>query len=273
MAFVSSLAPVVGSAASSASSAVCERQTSMRGAPVRRAAMQSRPAPANATPTMLYGESFREALENNCNFTELIKLADHVGFDLDSMSGTFFAPDNKAFACLKPGTLEAWYAKPDVAKNILVHHLVPDQVLTLAKITGCGWFESTQGGPLGYEGLGAIIKVGGSLIQNDASNQETTTGIYHVIESILTPMNVKPAGFDAGFSPSIATFTDSTVASLYPVKPQSSTRTFEAASLPSSVGGRKAMGLMKQQPFWMYGVRATNVESLFALPTSGVCVS
>lgn len=102
-------------------------------------------------------------------------------------------------------------------------------------------------------GLGAIIKIGGMTILQESSNRECETGIYHVLESIMVPMGVTKAPAFAGYQPSVPFFTESTVASVYPTKPLQSVRTYEAASLPSSVGGRKAMGLMKQLPFWMYG--------------------
>jgi uncharacterized surface protein with fasciclin (FAS1) repeats len=254
MAFVSCLAPAVASAASSSAAAVCGRHTSLRGVPVQCAACApARSAPARPATSMVLGKTFTESLAMAGNFTQLLKLAKASGLDLDARRGTLFAPDDRAFGRLKPGTLEAWYAKPTVAKAILDHHLLPDKVLTLAKIKGCGWWETTMGGPLSYEGLGAVIKVGGSLVIQESSNRECLTGNYHVIESIMTPMGVTKAGINAGYIPSIPIFTESTVATLYPVKPQRSLRTYEAAALPGSVGGRKAMGLIKQLPFWMYG--------------------
>lgn len=153
MAFVSSLAPAVASAASSSATAVCERQTSLRGVPVQRAARApARPPTAQSTTSMVLGKSFTESLALAANFKQLLALAKHVGLDLDATPGTLFAPDDNAFGRLKPGTLEAWYKKPTVAKAILEHHILPGQVLTLAKIKGCGFWETTKGGPLSYEG-------------------------------------------------------------------------------------------------------------------------
>lgn len=102
-------------------------------------------------------------------------------------------------------------------------------------------------------GLGAVIRVGGVLVIQESSNKECETGNYHVVESIMTPLGVTKASAFAGYVPSVPSFTESTVASVYPTKSQQSLRTYEAAALPGTVGGRKAMGLIKQLPFWMYG--------------------
>lgn len=255
MAFVS-LAPCVASASSTAS-AVCERQSSMRGASLRRV---SAPAPraaraATRAPTMVYGKTMKESMKESCNFKQLLALAEHVGLDLDAVEGTLFAPDDNAFNRLKAGTLKAWYANPVVAKAILSHHFLPAQVLTLAEIKNSGFWESTTGGPLSYENILGNVKIGGANLVLESSNKECSNGIYHVIDSIRTPMGVKKAGIAQGWIPSIpsASFTETIVNSLYPAKPMKSLRTVEAAAYPSTVGGRKAMGLIKQLPFWMYG--------------------
>lgn len=255
MAFVS-LAPTVASASSSSTaSAVCERQSSMRGASLRRV---SAPAPraaraATLAPTMVYGKTMVESMRASCNFKQLLALAEHAGLDLDAVEGTLFAPDDNAFNRLKVGTLESWYAKPVVAKAILTHHFLPVQVLTLANIKNSGFWETTTGGALSYENILGKIKIGGANLVLESSNQECSNGIYHVIDSIRTPMGVKKAGIAQWWTPSIPIFTETTATSVYPAKPLKSLRTFEAAAYPATVGGRKAMGLIKQLPFWMYG--------------------
>lgn len=154
MAFVSSIAPAVLSPASSPATAVCERQSAMRGVPVQRSARAPvRTTATRQTTSMVLGKSFTESLALSGNFKEFLALAKFVGLDLDATPGTLFAPDDRAFGRLKPGTLEAWYKKPAVAKAILEHHLLPGKVLTLAKIKGCGFWEGTMGGPLAYEGM------------------------------------------------------------------------------------------------------------------------
>lgn len=157
MAFVPSLAPAAASAASRSATAVCERQSAMRGLPVQRSAR----TPVRTTRTrnvtsMVLGKSFTESLALSGNFTKLLALAAHVGLDLDATPGTLFAPDDRAFDRLKTGTLEAWYRKPTVAKAILEHHLLPEKFLTLAKIKGCGFWEGTKGGPISYEGKAGV---------------------------------------------------------------------------------------------------------------------
>lgn len=158
MAFAPPIAPAVGSAAGRSSTAVCERQSAMRGVPVQRAARAPGPTtPARGVISMALGKSFTESLSLSGNFTKLLALAAHVGLDLDATPGTLFAPSDRAFDRLKTGTLEAWYRKPTVAKAILEHHLLPEKVLTLANIKGCGFWEGTKGGPIAYEGKAAEI--------------------------------------------------------------------------------------------------------------------
>jgi uncharacterized surface protein with fasciclin (FAS1) repeats len=276
MAFISSVGAVAAvSGTTTTAAAVCERHSVLHGSrlPSSRAAVIAAKRSVNTT-TMATGQSVVECLKSFGNFKTLLNLSAVCGIDLDSVKGTLFAPNDAAFRYLKPGTLEAWYAKTDVAKAILLHHVLPGQVLTLAKITGVGYWEGTMGGPLSYEGLGGVIKVGGAMILQESSNREVNGAIIHSIDSLLTPLGVKPAGIAAGYIPSIANMPESIVASVYPSVPSygDSTRAFGAASMPATSGGRKAMGLIQQLPFWAYVVsirfmcfRLAEVSSLLSL--------
>lgn len=254
MAFVPSVGPSRPAAAQTQST--CQRASAFYGTAVpstaSRAAVPS-PRPTRSNVSMTWGKTFTESLELSGNYKCLLGLVKACRIDLDSMQGTLFAPDDNAFARLKPGTLEAWYKKLDVASAMVTHHFVPGEPMTLAKIKGVGYWENTTGGPLSYEGLGGVVRVGGVLVLQDPSNRECSNGIIHRIESILTPAGVKPAGVSAGYTPSVPTIGDSVIESVYPKPVPINPRATQAAALPSTTGGRKAMGLMRQLPFWMYG--------------------
>jgi uncharacterized surface protein with fasciclin (FAS1) repeats len=272
MAFVSSVgAAVVAGSTAASCSAVCHRQTTMRGTPLRSCSNRAPVLTVRAAITrMATGDSVVECLKSYGNYKTLLSLSEACGVDLDAVKGTLFAPSDAAFEYLKPGTIEAWYAKLDVAKAILLHHVLPGKVLTLAKITGVGYWEGTMGGSLAYEGLGGVIKVGGAKILQESSNRECEGAIIHTIDSLLTPLGVKPASAFAGYMPSIPSIGDTVINSLYPSRPSygATMRAFGAASMPATSGGRKAMNLISPLPFWQYGPPYNAVKQIDYEPVS-----
>lgn len=202
---------------------------------------------------MIFGKTIKETLYLTKNYPTLLKLAEACNVDLD-VSGTFFAPSEAAFSRLPAGAIGCLLAKPEQARAILLYHVLPDRVLTTKQIKGCGFFESVMGGPLGYEGLGAIVRIGNGRLELESSNRECDNGTIHTIDTVLVPPGVKMPSLNETFVPSVSKYTDSTIESQYATpgiaRAQERAR---GACLPSTTGGRKAMGLVSQLPFYMYG--------------------
>ncbi|CDF41152.1 unnamed protein product [Chondrus crispus] len=203
---------------------------------------------------MQHGKTVKESLVDANKYKTLIQLAEAAGVDLDVSNCTVFAPNDAAFASTPPGFVTNLLARPAEAAAVIARHILPDRVYTSKQIRGCGFWDGVPGGPLPYEGLGAIVRVGNTRILNDSCNDECVNGIIHTVDAVIsTPMH-KPEGVAKTYVPSVPTFTDSTVGSLYPTGTYSrDTSRAVGACLPSTSGGRKAMGLVNQLPFWQYG--------------------
>lgn len=243
--------------------AACISRGAFVGAPV---VARATPAPvvaaaAAAAPRMAYGNTIHENLKAAGAFKTLIAAAAASAAYGAGTKGDFmvFAPSDAAFARLRPGTLEALLApgKEATLRAIVKRHVVPGKVLTLQKMKGVGYFEGVEGGPLPYEALGGVIRVGNALVEQNRSNIECSNGIIHVIDSVLVPPGVTPAGVFAGYQPAKPALSDS-VAETYYAQPSTtmalgSARARGASTAPGTTSGRKAMGLVKQLPFWAYG--------------------
>lgn len=145
-------------------------------------------------------------------------------------------------------------ANPDAAKSTILRHVLPGRVLTSRQIRGCGFWEDVWGGRLGYQGIEKIVRVGGARILNESCDLECDNGTIHTIDTLIPTPLYQPQGLAKSYIPSIPAFGDSTVAATYPSSMSSVTQQRAVgACLPSTVGGRKAMGLIDQLPFWQYG--------------------
>lgn len=180
----------------------------------------------------------------------LLALIAAAGIDPSTLSGTLFAPTENAFNRLPAGTAEWLIARPELLKSIIERHVI-NRVVTTKQIKGVGYFEDAFFGPkLSYEGIGPLLKVGGIPIVTESSNRECSNGIIHAIDGILLPLGVSlPSSFELPQPAPVVG--DSTVAAVYS-KVTSSKRAFGAVA-PGTTGGRKAMNLISQLPFWRYG--------------------
>lgn len=202
--------------------------------------------------SMAYGETVKEVIEGSKKYPTLVKLAKSCNFDLN-VTGTVFLPNEAAFARLPKRTVQYLLGDQATARAVLAYHVYPLEMLTLAKIKGCGFFEGIVGGMLSYEGLGAVIRVGNARVINETSNVECKGAYIHEIDSVLVPPGVTLPSLSATFAPSVPRFTDNIAESAYtPISPKSRSRELGACA-PASTGGRKAMGLISQLPFYMYG--------------------
>lgn len=169
-------------------------------------------------------------------------------------NSTVFAPNDVAFDRMRPGLLDEILADSSYARAVVLRHILPGSVLTTKQIKGLGVWENIPGGPLEYQGIGSNVRIANATIVQESSNIECEAGTIHTVDTVLECPTVKPASFDQYYVSPVPHFGDSVVKTLYPAKMRSEQqRRAVGACLPSTTGGRKAMNLVQQLPFWMYG--------------------
>ena len=122
------------------------------------------------------------------SFTTLTAALEAAGL-VDTLKGegpfTVFAPTDEAFAALPAGTVDTLLADPkgDLTQ-ILTYHVVPGKVMS-TDITDGMTATTVQGADLTF-----TIK-DGNVYVNDAmvvtADIETSNGVIHVIDGVLTP--------------------------------------------------------------------------------------
>lgn len=225
---------------------------------------------------MILGKSIKQSLQLSGRHKTLLRLAEAAGVDLDVSNCTVFAPSDAAFERTRPGYIDSLLADPQAAAAVILRHVLPGRVLTSKQIKGCGFWEDVAGGPLGYEGLGSIVRIGNAMLDYGVIDDECDNGIIHTITAVLDTPAVKPPSVRSSYFPSIAAsaFDGSTVGAVYPTgQPGRKQRRSLEACLPSTTGGRKAMGLMTQLPFWMYGPPFNAAKQVEYEPISAVDMS
>jgi uncharacterized surface protein with fasciclin (FAS1) repeats len=109
---------------------------------------------------------------------------------VDALKGpgpfTVFAPTDRAFAKLPPGTLEN-LLKPenkDQLRNILTYHVVAGQV-TAGEIVKLHSAKTLEGGSLTIQaGDGEVLINNAHVIKTDIA---ASNGVIHVIDTVLLP--------------------------------------------------------------------------------------
>lgn len=195
--------------------------------------------------TMLQGKTIKETLVEMRVYSTLIQLAEVGGVDLDVSNCTVFPPTDTAFARKQPGFVHNLMQDPAAARAVVLRHILPGSVLTSKQIRGSGFWENILGGPLGYQAVGPQIKIGNIPIINETCDNECIGGTIHPINGVISTPLYKPQGVAEYYFPDPP--------SVPALSGQEQRRALGAASSPSTVGARKAMGLIKQMPFWMYG--------------------
>ena len=122
------------------------------------------------------------------SFKTLVAAVTAAGL-VDTLKGTgpftVFAPTDEAFAKLPAGTLDAVLADKAKLTAILTYHLVAGKVLEKDVVGLNGKTAKTvHGGELAIDTT-AGVKVGGANVIN--ADIETTTGVIHVIYTVLLP--------------------------------------------------------------------------------------
>jgi uncharacterized surface protein with fasciclin (FAS1) repeats len=98
---------------------------------------------------------------------------------------TVFAPNDKAFAELPEGTLDALLADPDKLKKILTYHVVSGAV-TSDQVVGLKSAETLNGKSV------KIATTDGQVMINDANviaaDIMCKNGVIHVLDKVIMPM-------------------------------------------------------------------------------------
>jgi transforming growth factor-beta-induced protein len=148
---------------------------------------EATPAPTPATSSPMAEDIVGTAVAAG-SFTTLTAALEAAGL-VDTLKGegpfTVFAPTDEAFAALPAGTVDSLLADPkgDLTQ-ILTYHVVPGKVMS-TDITDGMTATTVQGADLTF-----TIK-DGNVYVNDAmvvtADIETSNGVIHVIDGVLTP--------------------------------------------------------------------------------------
>ena len=140
-----------------------------------------------------------EIAQSNGNFETLITALEAAGLDAvladESADFTVFAPTDAAFAALPEGTLEALLADTDMLADVLLYHVITDNVVGSA--TALSLAGNTQ--VMANDQKLAITVRGDALYLNESvvidTDIEASNGVIHVIDAVLTPVGIgEPEG-------------------------------------------------------------------------------
>jgi len=147
-------------------------------------AQDANPAPpntANIVDTAVAAGSF-DILAAALDATDLTSvLAD------ESKQFTVFAPTDEAFSALGQSTLDGLLANPEALANILLYHVIADQVVdaATARTQSGSSVTAANGDQLGIQAKGESLFINDSMVITP--DVVASNGIIHVIDTVLTP--------------------------------------------------------------------------------------
>lgn len=164
--------------------------SSMPTPPMASTMPAPKPASSNtssATPTLDIVDTAMAAK----NLTTLVKALQIAGL-VETLKGagpfTVFAPDNKAFAKLPAGALDALEADPAKLKQVLTYHVIPANIMASDAMA-----MTSPTSPPTVEGATLQVTKGkkGHLMINDATvtkaDIQASNGTIHIINQVLMP--------------------------------------------------------------------------------------
>jgi uncharacterized surface protein with fasciclin (FAS1) repeats len=127
-----------------------------------------------------------EFLQTNSNFSTLVTAVGAAGLG-STLSGsgpfTVFAPTNRAFNKLAPGTLAGLLANPTQLGNVLKYHVVPGKFFA-ADVLQLTTAPTVLGPVVNFSAAGNTVFVNQSKIQ--LFDIELSNGVIHAIDTVLT---------------------------------------------------------------------------------------
>lgn len=211
-----------------------------RSRPAMSAQKQKNAPPVRTEPTL------SEVLSQPI-FSQLRAVLAASQLDASQLSGTLFAPTNAAIARLPAELLQRVLSDVQLARQLLLRHVVSERA-PLRALCGNAALSSRFGGELRYSSFGGRqIRVGG-LPLGAQTDLTFDGGVVHALDGVLKPPGQQWPSFAQTYTAGATTGAASAVS----MSTAAAARA-RGATLPGTVGGRKAMGLMTQRPFWMYG--------------------
>jgi len=105
----------------------------------------------------------------------------------ESKQFTVFAPTDEAFSALGQSTLDGLLANPEALANILLYHVIADQVVdaATARTQSGSSVTAANGDQLGIQAKGESLFINDSMVITP--DVVASNGIIHVIDTVLTP--------------------------------------------------------------------------------------
>lgn len=134
------------------------------------------------------GKDIVETAIDAGSFTTLVAAVDAAGL-VETLQGegpfTVFAPTDEAFAALPDGLLEQLLDNPDQLADILLYHVVAGEVYA-ADVVELDSATTVQGSDVTITttSAGGVMVDGANVVTTDI---ETTNGVIHVIDAVITP--------------------------------------------------------------------------------------
>jgi uncharacterized surface protein with fasciclin (FAS1) repeats len=121
------------------------------------------------------------------NFTTLVTAVQEAGL-VDTLSGegpfTVFAPTDAAFAKIPADDLQAILADKELLTSILTYHVVAGKVMS-SDVVNLTSATTVQGSDIDISVTDAGVQVDGANVV--AVDIETSNGVIHVIDTVITP--------------------------------------------------------------------------------------
>lgn len=142
---------------------------------------------SSATPTLDIIDTAMAA-KNLTTFVKAVQIAGLVETLKGAGPFTVFAPDNKAFAKLPAGALDALEADPAKLKQVLTYHVIPANIMASDAMA-----MTSPTSPPTVEGATLQVTKGkkGRLMVNDATvtkpDIQASNGTIHIINQVLMP--------------------------------------------------------------------------------------
>jgi uncharacterized surface protein with fasciclin (FAS1) repeats len=121
------------------------------------------------------------------NFTTLVTAVQEAGL-VDTLSGegpfTVFAPTDEAFGKIPADDLQAILADKDLLTSILTYHVVAGKVMS-SDVVNLTSATTVQGSDIDITVTDGGVQVDGANVV--AVDIETSNGVIHVIDTVITP--------------------------------------------------------------------------------------
>ncbi|MEE4330042.1 MAG: fasciclin domain-containing protein [Wenzhouxiangella sp.] len=134
-----------------------------------------------------HGKNIIETAADAGQFGTLLTAIETAGLT-GALSGegpfTVFAPTDEAFAAIPAKDLEAILADTDLLTSILTYHVVSGKVMA-ADVVNLSSATTLQGSDVSISVDGGTVSVDDATVV--ATDIETSNGVIHVIDAVITP--------------------------------------------------------------------------------------